>query len=142
MLLENIAYLVDPPGAEMDEAEFVSRAVVESGCGLLLDLTNLHANAANHGYDPVAWLERVPLDRVVQVHVTGGHWRDGILIDSHSQATPADVWELLEYVAARAPVRAVLLERDERIPPIGELLDELDLARAALRAGERARGAR
>jgi hypothetical protein len=140
MLVENIAYVVDPGGA-MDDAEFVSRALERTGCGLLLDLTNLHANAVNHGYDPYAWLSRVPLDRVVQVHVTGGHWRDGLLVDSHSAATPDDVWTLLEWVAARASVRAVLLERDERIPPIGELLDELDRAREALRTGEAARGA-
>lgn len=139
MLLENIAYVVDPPGSEMDEAEFVSRAIEATGCGLLLDLTNLHANAVNHGYDPYEWLGRVPLDRVVQVHVTGGHWHRGVLVDSHSAATPGEVWRLLEYVAARAPVRGVLLERDERFPPIGELLDELDRAREALRAGEAAR---
>jgi uncharacterized protein (UPF0276 family) len=141
MLVENVAYLVDPPGSEMDDAEFTARALEATGCDLLLDLTNLHANATNHGFDPYAWLDRVPLDRVVQVHVTGGHWRHGRLVDSHSAATPDDVWKLLEHVAARTRVRAVLLERDERIPPIGELLDELDRAREALRAGEAARGA-
>jgi hypothetical protein len=141
MLVENVAYLVDPPGSEMDDAEFTARALEATGCDLLLDLTNLHANATNHGFDPYAWLDRVPLDRVVQVHVTGGHWRHGRLVDSHSTATPDDVWRLLEHVAARTRVRAVLLERDERIPPIGELLDELDRAREALRAGEAARGA-
>jgi uncharacterized protein (UPF0276 family) len=141
MLVENVAYLVDPPGSEMDDAEFTARALEATGCDLLLDLTNLHANATNHGFDPYAWLDRVPLDRVVQVHVTGGHWRHGRLVDSHSTATPDDVWRLLEHVAARTRVRAVLLERDEQIPPIGELLDELDRAREALRAGEAVRGA-
>jgi uncharacterized protein (UPF0276 family) len=138
LLLENVAYLVDP-GGEMDEAEFVTRALQATGCDLLLDLTNLHANATNFGYDARVWLERVPLERVRQVHVTGGHWHDGVLVDSHSAATHAEVWALLEHLAARIDVEAVLLERDERVPPIEELLDELDLARAALRAGEVAR---
>ena len=141
MLVENVAYLVDPPGSEMDDAEFVARALEATGCGLLLDLTNLHANATNHGFDAYEWLDRVPLDRVVQVHVTGGHWRRGMLVDSHSTATPDDVWALLDHVAARVPVRGVLVERDERIPPIEELLVELDRARAALAAGEALRGA-
>jgi uncharacterized protein (UPF0276 family) len=142
MLLENIAYVVEPPGSALDEVDFVTRAVRGGGCDLLLDLTNLHANAINHGYDPYEWLDRAPLDLVVQVHVTGGHWREGVLVDSHSRATPDDVWALLEYVAARADVRGVLLERDERFPSFGELLDELDRAREALAAGERARGTR
>jgi uncharacterized protein (UPF0276 family) len=141
MLVENIAYLVDPPGSEMDDAEFVARALDATGCGLLLDLTNLHANAANHHFDARAWLDRVPLDRVVQVHVAGGHWRRGMLVDSHSTATPDDVWALLEHVASRTAVRGVLVERDERIPPFGELLAELDRARAALAFGEAQRGA-
>jgi len=140
MLVENVAYLVDP-GGEMDEAEFVARALDATGCGLLLDLTNLHANAVNHVYDPFAWLARIPLDRVVQVHVTGGHWHGGVLVDSHSSATPDDVWSLLGWTAARAPVRAVLVERDERFPPVEELLDELDRARAILAAAEAVRGA-
>lgn len=140
LLLENVAYVVDP-GGDVDEAAFVARVLERTDCGLLLDLTNLHANAVNHEYDPFDWLARVPLDRVVQIHVTGGHWSRGILVDSHSSATPDDVWSLLEWVAARAPVRAVLLERDERIPPIGELLDELDRAREILGAGASARGA-
>jgi uncharacterized protein (UPF0276 family) len=134
LLLENIAYVVDP-GGEIGEAGFLTRALEATGCDLLLDLTNLHANGANHGYDPYAWLERVPLERVRQVHVTGGHWHGGILVDSHSHETPSEVWRLLEHVAARVEVPAVLLERDERIPPIEALLDELDAAREALRVG-------
>lgn len=133
MLLENVAYLLDP-GGDVDEAEFLRLALERTGCALLLDLTNLHANAVNHDYDPYAWLERVPLERTVQVHVTGGHWRGDVLVDSHSSATPDEVWRLLEHVASRAPVRAVLLERDERIPPIEALLDELDRARDVLAA--------
>ena len=138
LLLENVAYLVDP-GGEMDEAEFVAGALDASGCDLLLDLTNLHANATNFGYDAEAWLDRMPLERIGQVHVTGGHWSDGVLVDSHSAATHDEVWRLLERVAARVVVPAVLLERDEHVPPIEELLDELDVARAALAAGEVAR---
>lgn len=141
IVLENIAYVADPPGSTMSEAEFVSRAVVETDSGMLLDLTNLHANSVNHDYDPYEWLNAMPLDRVVQIHITGGHYRDGVLIDSHSSRTPDDVWSLLAYTAERAPIKAVLLERDEHIPAIEDLLAELDVARSILAGSEVARGA-
>ena len=90
---------------------------------------NLHANAVNHGYDPQQFLERLPLERVVQLHFVGGHWSDDILVDSHSEPTPPEVWDLLELVLMRAPVKGVILERDENIPPFRELVRELDRAR-------------
>ena len=130
LILENITYAVALPGAEMDEAEFLAELLDRTGCGLLLDVTNLHTNAINHGFDPIAFLDRLPLDRVVQLHFAGGHWHDGVLVDSHSRPTPPEVWALLEEVLARAPVKGIILERDEDLPPFGELLDELDRARA------------
>jgi uncharacterized protein (UPF0276 family) len=129
LILENVAALFLLPGAEMDEAAFVAEAVERADCGLLLDVTNLHANAVNHGFDAQAYLARLPLDRVVQLHYVGGHWRQGILIDSHSRPTPPDVWALLDAVVARAPVKGAVLERDENLPPFDALLEELDVAR-------------
>jgi uncharacterized protein len=129
LILENITYTVALPGAEMGEAEFLAALLDRSGCGLLLDVTNLHTNATNHGFDPIAFLDRLPPDRVVQLHVAGGCWHDGVLVDSHSRPTPPEVWSLLDEVLARAPVKGVILERDEDLPPFGELLGELDRAR-------------
>jgi uncharacterized protein len=129
LILENISYLVTMPGAEMTEADFLAEVLERTDCGLLLDVMNLHANAVNHGYDPLDFLERIPLERVVQLHFVGGHWQDGVLVDSHSAPTADAVWTLLETVLERAPVKGVILERDENIPPLGELLDELDRAR-------------
>ena len=73
---------------------------------------------------------RAFLDRVVQLHFAGGHWHDGSLIDSHGHPTPPEVWSVLEEAVMRAPVRGIILERDENLPPLAELLDELDRARA------------
>lgn len=128
LLLENITYVVPLPGAEMDEAEFVARILDRTGCGLLLDVANLHINAANHGYDTRAFLARVPLERTVQVHFAGGFADGDVLVDSHSHATPTPVWDLLEEVLRRAPVRGVTLERDEDIPPFSELRAEVKRA--------------
>lgn len=130
LILENITYTVALPGAEMDEAEFLAALLDRTGCGLLLDVTNLHTNAVNHGLDPAAFLDRLPLERVVQLHFAGGRRQDGVLVDSHSRPAPPPVWALLEEVLARAPVKGVILERDEDLPPFGELLIELDRARA------------
>ncbi|HWE37278.1 MAG TPA: DUF692 domain-containing protein [Isosphaeraceae bacterium] len=130
LILENITYAVALPGAELDEADFLAELLDATGCGLLLDVTNLYTNATNHGFDPLAFVGRLPMDRVVQLHVAGGHQRGGVLVDSHSRPTPPEVWELVEEVVVRAPVKGIILERDEDLPPFDELLVELDRARA------------
>jgi uncharacterized protein (UPF0276 family) len=129
LILENITYTVQMPGANMAEAEFLAELVDRTGCGLLLDVTNLHTNAVNLGYDPIAFLDRLPMERVVQLHFAGGQWENGMLVDSHARPAPPEVWALLDEVLARAPVRGIILERDEDLPPFGALLDELDQAR-------------
>lgn len=130
LILENITYVVNMPGAEMSEAEFVTKVLERTDCGLLLDVTNLYTNAVNHGYDPRIFLEQLPLERVVQLHFVGGNWHHGVLVDSHSQPTPLEVWELMEAIVARAPVKGIILERDENLPPFAELAEELERARA------------
>jgi uncharacterized protein (UPF0276 family) len=130
LVLENITYVVNMPGAEMTEVEFLTEVLDRTDCGLLLDVTNLHTNAINHGYDLDDFLEKLPWERVVQLHFVGGHQHNGMLIDSHSQPTPPEVWSLLETVIARAPVKGIILERDENLPAFEELLSELQQARS------------
>lgn len=130
LILENVAYTAAVPGAsEMCEADFLAEVLERADCGLLLDVTNLHANALNHGYSVDDFLARVPCERIVQLHFVGGHWHDGVLIDSHSRPTPGEVWALIERVAERAPVKGMVLERDENLPPFAEVLAELERAR-------------
>ena len=129
LILENITYMVEMPGAEMDEADFLTELLERTDCGLLLDVTNLYTNAVNHDYNIEEMLAKLPLERVVQLHFAGGYWEDGMLIDSHSHPTPSDVWTLMDEVLARAPVKGVILERDEDLPPFSELLAELQHAR-------------
>jgi hypothetical protein len=131
-IVENIAYTLRLPGPEMSEAEFLTRVVEETDCGLLLDLMNLHANALNHGYDPYTFLEAIPIERVVQVHIIGGHYNDGVLVDSHSNRTPEEVWRMLEFVGSRSDIRAVLVEWDEQFPAFEVILEELARAREVL----------
>lgn len=132
LLLENITTVVRVPGAEMDEPEFLTRVLERTGCGWLCDVANLHANMVNFGGDLDAGFERWPWDRLVQIHYAGGRWRNGVLIDSHDSATSEDVWALYDRIVARAPVKGVILERDERLPVFAELLAEVARARATL----------
>ncbi len=129
LILENITTTMILPEAEMDEVEFLSAVLDGTGCGLLCDVTNLYTNAVNHGQDLEDLLARWPWDRVVQLHFAGGNWHDGTLIDSHGYPTQPEVWSVLEAAVTRAAVRGIILERDENLPPFGELLGELEQAR-------------
>lgn len=137
LILENITYPFALPGSEMTEGQFLAEVLERTGCGLLLDVTNLYTNAVNHGYAPEALLEDLPLERVVQLHFVGGHWHDGTLVDSHGGPTPPEVWRLMDEVVARAPVKGIVLERDENLPPFAELATEVEQARAVGRRHRR-----
>jgi uncharacterized protein len=130
LILENISYLVAIPGGEMTEAQFIGEIAEKSDCGLLLDITNLYINSINHGYDINQFLSQLPLERVVQLHFVGGYWHDGVLIDSHSESTPVEVWQLMQQITSRTGVNGIVLERDENIPPFNELVKELQQARS------------
>ncbi|GAA4207463.1 DUF692 domain-containing protein [Streptosporangium oxazolinicum] len=142
-LLENITYYVDL-ATPLTEAQFVTEVLEHCECGLLLDLANLDINARNHGFDPLEFLDAIPVERVVQVHLAGGVDGDGdrLSLDSHGAAIPARVWDLLAELVSRTRVKATLVERDQNFPDdFGDLLAEIDRARTALRpraTGERA----
>lgn len=128
LLLENVAYLVAWPGG-LTEAQFVAEVLEQADCGLLLDLHNLYANALNHRYDPFGFLESLPLHRVGQVHLAGGHDANGYRIDSHSAPVPGPVWDLFRWVVARVNVKAVVVEWDENLPTFDGICYEVEQAR-------------
>jgi uncharacterized protein (UPF0276 family) len=102
---------------------------------LLLDIENVYANARNHGYDPVEFLNQIPLERIAYVHVAGGQERDGLYHDTHTHEVPAAVLDLLAELCARAEVSGVMLERDDQFPPDAQLNAELDAISAAVVRG-------
>ncbi|HEU5056340.1 MAG TPA: DUF692 domain-containing protein [Kofleriaceae bacterium] len=140
-LMENVATLLEPPASRYGEAEWTARVLAASGCELLLDLHNLHANAHNGGFSAESFLAAIDLGRVGAVHLAGGRIvrrADGEtrVVDDHLHAVPAAVLELLSEIAARAPrPLAVIIERDGHYPPFGELLAEVAAARRALERG-------
>jgi uncharacterized protein len=134
LAIENIAALFEWPDAEMDEATFIAEVLDQTGALLLLDLANLHANARNLGWDPIAFLDKLPPERIAYVHVAGGAERGGYYHDTHAHAVPFTVFDLVTEVASRVPKLNVLLERDGNFPPEAELQQELDeIARAVAR---------
>jgi hypothetical protein len=138
--VENIATLAEPPGSTMGEAEWIAAILEEADADLLLDLHNLHANATNFRYDPVAFLDAIPARRIRAIHLAGGRWvgpADGKrILDDHRHEVPDRVYELLEEVGARVPhALDVVLERDDARPPLEHLLGELDRAREAVARG-------
>jgi uncharacterized protein (UPF0276 family) len=129
LILENITSPMIVSGSEMDEVEFLTAVLDRTGCGLLCDVTNLYTNSVNHAHDLDDLLDRWPWEHVVQLHFAGGHWHEGTLIDSHAYPAPPEVWNALEMAVRKAPLRGIILERDENLPPFLDLCGELARAR-------------
>lgn len=138
-LLENPAYYIPAEALPhdpliVDDIGLLGRITAQSGCYQLLDLHNIYCNALNHRLDPFALIDRVTLDRVVEIHVAGGSWRDGFWMDGHNGRVPPPVWRLLEYTLRRAPnVTGVVFEvLDQFAPRLGRvtITEELQRARA------------
>jgi uncharacterized protein (UPF0276 family) len=149
LLVENIFYkLLLPMADSLPEPVFIGEMLRGTDHGLLLDVTNIYINAMNFGFDCYDWLEQAPLERTVYIHVAGGEKRvgglwDGRWVDTHSQPVPDEVWRMVEFVVARAPVKGILLERDQNYPPLPDMIAELEIARRILTgAGSMSRGGR
>jgi uncharacterized protein (UPF0276 family) len=129
MLIENPSSYLAFAQSEMTEWEFLKAVSDRTGCGLLLDVNNIHVSAVNHGFDPVAYVAGLPLDRVRQIHLAGHSQGETLLIDTHDKPVPPPVWALFAHVMDRVGAVAVMIERDDDIPPLGDLLEELEMAR-------------
>ena len=131
LVLENASYYAQAH-REMDEAAFISAVVAESGCELLLDVNNVYVNSINHRYDPVAFIDALPLDRVRYLHIAGHYDEaDDLKIDTHGTAVIDPVWSLLDETYARVGAKPTLLERDFNFPDLGVLIEEVARIRAA-----------
>ncbi len=124
--LENISYY-GAPGAELSEIDFLKAVLEESDCLLLLDINNVHVNSVNHGYDPLDFLAQVPGERIAWLHVAGHAIEDEtLLVDTHGTAVADAVWDLLSATYQRFGPLPTVLERDFNLPPLVELLTEVE----------------
>jgi hypothetical protein len=132
LVLETITYYFEIPMGDISQPAFFRELVERTGCGILMDIANLDINASNHGFDPIAYLEEMPLDHVVQVHLAGGHRTLERREDSHSELVEESTWKLFDALAARTKVKAVILEHDQNFPEFSVLLDEVKRAQRIL----------
>jgi len=134
MLFENPSSYLTFPEDEMSEWEFLTEMTSRTGCYLLLDVNNIYVSSKNHGFSADEYLAGLPLDRVRQIHLAGhdpATPEREIVIDTHDREVIEPVWELYAKAIDLLPhLPATMIERDDQIPPLGELLTELDRARA------------
>ncbi|GAA5189131.1 DUF692 domain-containing protein [Ferrimonas gelatinilytica] len=126
LVLENVSYYA-APGAEMTELEFLNAVLDEADCELLLDVNNVYVNSVNHGYDPVAFMAALPTHRIRYLHIAGHHREaEDLIIDTHGADVIDPVWALLDSAYQLHGVHPTLLERDFNLPPMAQLLTEVD----------------
>ncbi|MEL0027439.1 MAG: DUF692 domain-containing protein [Perlucidibaca sp.] len=129
LILENVSTYA-APGAEMSEADFVHEVLRRADCDLLLDINNVYVNSINHRQDAGAFLTAMPAERIRYVHIAGHYVEaDDLRIDTHGDDVCDPVWDLLDTAYQRFGVLPTLLERDFNIPPLPDLLLEVDTVR-------------
>ncbi|MBY0474110.1 MAG: DUF692 domain-containing protein [Nitrosomonas sp.] len=128
--VENVSYYATP-GKQMDEIDFLNAVLQEADCDLLLDVNNIYVNSINHRYDAEVFLRGLPAERIRYIHVAG-HYQEAedLIVDTHGADVIDPVWRLLEKAYQHFGVIPTLLERDFNLPPLAELLQEVDTIHA------------
>ncbi|HEY0312900.1 MAG TPA: DUF692 domain-containing protein [Allosphingosinicella sp.] len=134
LILENPSSYVRFAHAEMEEPEFLRRLGEETGCGLLLDVNNVHVSCFNAATDPSAYLKAFPFERVVQMHIAGHQHLGNHIVDTHDSPVATPVWELFRRAWRRTGGAGTLLEWDDRIPSFQDCCAELAKARQYMAA--------
>ena len=136
MLVENPSSYVGFAHSTLSEWEFLAELTRRTGCYLLLDVNNIYVSSVNHGFDPLEFLAGIPQDRVRQIHLAGhSQGPEGMLIDTHDAPVCDAVWALYIRAVERFGPCATMIERDDDIPPLGDLLAELGSARTLALSG-------
>lgn len=125
MVIENVSYYA-APGKQIDEIDFINAVIKKADCKLLLDINNIYVNSINHGYDAVAFLQALPGERISYGHIAG-HYNEAedLIVDTHGADVIENVWQLLDVAYETFGIFPTLLERDFNIPPVAELLQEV-----------------
>ncbi len=129
MLIENVSSYVSYKQSEMTEWQFLTEVANRSDCLLLLDINNIYVSAVNHEFDPLDYLLSIPIERVQQFHLAGHSDYGDYVIDTHDMPVCDSVWELYAQAVERFSDTTFMIERDDNIPALDVLLEELQLAR-------------
>lgn len=144
LLIENPSHYLALRGHEMSEPDFLAEMVARTGCGLLLDINNVHVSARNLSVSADAYLDALPPEAIGEIHLAGHapdpEWGEALLIDSHDAPISDAVWALYARTIGRIGPRPTLIERDDHVPGFPDLMRERDQAQAILKsiASERA----
>ena len=127
--IENVSSYIEFEHSEMEEWDFVGELARRADCWLLLDVNNVFVSGFNHRFDTRAFIEAIPLDRVVQFHLAGHSEANTHLVDTHDEPVRPEVWNLYALALERFGPVSTMIERDDNIPPLEDLVAELDHAR-------------
>ncbi len=130
LVLENVSSYIRYAGDSASEWQFLAHIAQEADCLLLVDVNNIHVSSVNHGFDALAYLDALPAHRVQQIHLAGHSDQGDHIIDTHDHPVAQPVWDLYARACERFGAVATMVERDDRIPPLAELLDEMAVARS------------
>lgn len=131
--IENVSSYVRFTHSTMSEWEFIAELTRRTGCWLILDVNNVYVSAFNHEFDAKAFIDAIPADRVVQFHLAGHEHNLTHIIDTHDHDVPGEVWDLYAHAVRRFGPVSTMIERDDHIPPLADVVTELDTARRIAR---------
>lgn len=129
LLIENTSSYITYKTSEMTEWDFVNAILERANCLLLLDVNNVYVSSFNHEFDPLTYIKALPSDRIYQIHLAGHTDKGDYIIDTHDEPIVEKVWDLYEKTIAHHGRISTMIERDDNIPPLPELLVELNQAR-------------
>ena len=138
ILIENVSTYVSFANAEMEEPAFLAEIARRSGCRILLDVNNIYVSSRNHGFDADAYVSALPAEKIWQIHLAGHSDYGNYVIDTHDHPVRDEVWALYERSLERIGAVTTMIERDDHIPPLADLVLELDHARRIGRRFEEA----
>jgi uncharacterized protein (UPF0276 family) len=135
LVLENVSSYIDFVQSSQAEWQFLSHIANEADCLLLVDINNIYVSSVNHGFDPLTYLRALPAHRIQQIHLAGHTSQGSQLIDTHDQPVCPAVWQLFAQAVDLWPPVATMIERDDHMPPLPDLLAELQVAKNMAQQG-------
>ncbi len=137
ILIENVSSYVNFSGSQMSEWDFLTAVCERADCLILFDVNNIYVSSINHEFDPRAYLDGIPGNRVQQIHLAGHEDHGDYIIDTHDHPVADPIWDLYAEAVRRFGPVSTMIERDDNIPPLDELIEELDHARCIAAAAAR-----
>ena len=128
-LIENVSSYISYQQSTMPEWEFIKAIVKQAGCKLLLDVNNIYVSSINHEFNPIDYIAAMPSEHIYQIHLAGHSNMGDYIIDTHDHDVIDPVWELYEKTLERHGLISTMIERDDHIPPLSDLMQELNHAK-------------